>query len=272
LDLTPAQLQEVAELERRAAQFPGGVSPIAEEWTPGDLEQASRLKRAADLTADALAFYRSFGMLTADEALAEADQSRTGIFVTTGGVEKLAREVFVGTGLNGEQALSCAFAYLVGHEYGHFIVDVALAARDLELPDADDQTGADAHRQLHHGASCPQEEAFCEAYALQFLETAIQHMPDLDTEATSLAIAAAHAHIDDGPPGYRDGAGARTGREIFALLGTVLDHVVDENPDRLALLADPDRRSARPADVPLHLVITPASAYTKNKWRVAFSR
>lgn len=270
LDLPPEQQQEVAADEELVARLVNEEQLVAEGYNDADLaplHDADRRRRAAALRPDMLAFYRPFTQLTGEQAFDELMHNRrTGIFITTGGVEQLAADAFVAAGLSDELSLLCAFALLYGHEYGHFLADVAHAACDLKADPIGSEDQSAAHRAHHHDASCPVEEAICEAYALEFLADVLRHRYGIAAEDIGRALEAARRHVADGLPGYRDGASATTTRQTFDLLTEALGHTDAEQAREHALLADLDRRTAQTGDVPLHLVVTPGSAFEAGCW------
>jgi hypothetical protein len=246
------------------------------------LRQAASRQRRKALMPDALAFYRPFTLLKAAQAVAETDRVRNGgeqwgIYLTSGGIELLAREVFAGIGLTDQQALMCALAFLLGHEFGHLIIDLALAEDDLEHGWAGDapervEPLSRTHNDRHSGYACRKAEAFCEAYALRFLATSAALMTDLTPEARIAALDAAQEHVADGLPGYRDGADIRGPHALFESLRALLNHAGVDKADRAALQADLERHTINTPDIPIHIVVTPSSALDLAQWCVATMR
>lgn len=221
------------------------------------------------LRAAVLAFYRPFPSAR-EEALRDilVGDSDWGIYLISGGVELLAREVFSSAGLDDTAALQCAAALLLGHELGHLIVDVALAREDCAqgytATGTERSTAMSAgHRRAHHGAAAPSEEAFCASYALRFLTDLLAEHPRFSEDERDAAMRTAAEHVADGPPGYRAGA-ALSGPQLFEALVHLLGHIGVESPEAGALSADLDRRRLTSADVPVRLVVTPGSAYSRD--------
>lgn len=153
-------------------------------------------------------------------------------------------------------AVQCALALLLGHELGT------------------------AHEQMHAGNACRAEEAFCQAYPLSFLESALSELPVLSplerqehpgapglTEVERVSVLeAARSHVAAGLPGYRDGAAISGEAGLFDELVELLDHAGTDNAEDLVLLADLARRTLHWRDVPVRMIVTPGSAYERNEW------
>ena len=265
-DTHSAQLEA---LEANPDQF---ASWDEEDQVP--LRTARRRVRRRVLVPDRLAFYRSFA--TTDEVQTARELfgagSTSGIYLTTGGIERLAQEVFLPLGVSDQTALRCATVLLLGHEVGHLLVDLALAEADLARWSPDDRSVQTSLAEQHRAADrgfCREEEAFCEAYALRFLAEALEKdangpaLMQLGPEQTDEVLQAAQEHVADGLPGYRAGADIT---DVFAALVEVLRHAGAERPESGALLADLDRRTVTTADVRVRLIVSPGSAYGACGW------
>ena len=275
--------QQAENADRHSAMDEAAIQELSySEQDLAPLREAADRQRKKALMPDALAFYRPFTLLDAAQATAETDREtkggeQWGIYLTSGGIELVAQEVFLPLGLTNAQALRCALALLLGHEYGHLIIDLALAEDDLENGwDADESPRAEplarTHNSRHSGYACRPAEAFCEAYALRFLATSAVLLTDLTPEASAAAFKSAHKHVADGLPGYRDGADVTGPHGLFESLSAVLSHAGVDKADRASLLADLDRHTINTPDIPIHIVVTPDSALDLEQWCVAFTR
>jgi hypothetical protein len=235
-----------------------------------------------ELMPDALAFYKPFTLLSEAGAFAEVcrettDGQQWGIYLTSGGIELLAQEVLARVELTDEQALRCALAFLLGHEFGHLIIDLSLAENDLDHGWGTEESTRDdplarSHSDHHEGYICRQAEAFCEAYALRFLDASIALMTDLTPELRTAISSLGHEHVADGLPGYRDGADMVGPHALFEGLSALLNHIGVDNPERASLQADLDRHTINTSDIPIHIVVTPDSALSRAQWVVATMR
>lgn len=246
------------------------------------LRRAASRQHLIALMPDTLAFYRPFTLLSEAGALAEVcrettDGQQWGIYLTSGGIELLAQEVLARIKLTDEQALRCAMASLLGHEFGHLIVDLSLAENDLDHGWGTEESTreeplARSHHDHHGGYACGQAEAFCEAYALRFLDTSIALMTDLTPELRTAITAMGREHVADGLPGYRDGANMVGPHALFEGLSALLNHIGVDNPERASLQADLGRHTINTSDIPIHIVVTPDSALSRGQWGVATMR
>lgn len=272
--LTVSQQAELDEQRRQAARLADLQANPDPDMNDADLEHLRRAARriaTLELQADALAFYTPFGTLGSAEAKRDllGDAPAWGIYVTSGGIEQLAKEVFSPVA-DHELALRCAFTFLLGHELGHAIVDGALATADNERAWEAEQTPlawASAHEATHEASACPAEEAFCEAYALAFFRAMLSGFVD-DAELRESLTAAAREHVELGLPGYADGAAITGRRELFQSLQGVLRHVGVDDAERAALLADIERLAQHSADVPVRIVMSPGSALADGQWLI----
>jgi hypothetical protein len=283
VNLSQSEAEELQQRDHDADRLTGLTPERIEQegWTEQDLQplrDAARRRRVAQVLPDAAAFYRPFSTLARDEAAREtlSADPEWGVYLTTGGIETIARDVFAPAGLSDQEALRCATAFLLGHELGHLLTDAALADDDLlhgwGSGGKRTEALAAAHRAQHEGAACPAEEAFCESYALSFLGDALASL-SMDATRAEAAKAAALEHVADGLPGYRDGAKILTARDRFTHLRDLLEHAgVTDFPDRAALLADLDRHVTPASAVPIHLVVTPGSAFADHGWWMGHTR
>lgn len=256
----------------------------AEGWRESDLlalRNARRRRLLRFLVPETLAFYRPFsasGGPAAARELMSADPT-WGIYLSTGGIERLAQRIFVPAGLDDTRALQCAMALLLGHEIGRLIVDLSLAHEDpVKLPQ--DAGGlartplAEMHHRQHDPNACRQEEAFAQGHALVFFDEVMSTVGTdgvtsalrlTDEEVTAVQDAAA-AWVGDGLPGYRDGATLRSQEDVFEALVALLRHIGCDDPEAAALAGDLNRRRITTADVPIHVVVSPGSAYSRGGW------
>jgi hypothetical protein len=268
------QTEDAARLDAIDERDTREQSYTEEDLVP--LRRAASRQYRKGLIPDALAFYRPFTLLSEAGAVAEMYRPTTngpqwGIYLTIGGVELLAHEVFARIWLTDAQALRCALAFLLGHELGHFIIDLSLAENDLDEGWGTEESKrveplARSHSDRHGGYACGEAEAFCEAYALRFLDTSIALMTDLTLELRTMALEVARVHVADGLPGYRDGASMIGPHALFEGLCALLNHTGVDNPERASLQADLERHTINASDVPVHLVVTPGSALSRGQW------
>ena len=214
---------------------------------------------------DLLAWYIGYHELTAFEIFDhDPDEAGWGIYLSTGGIETLAREAFL-PDLSPAEALTAAARALYGHELFHFLTEVAITSREFQAAANGDVGIRDwfDHAARHDGQYCETEEALANAHALWLSEP--EHRDWL------------RSWMRHGPAGYRDfhryDDNALATREA---LREVLTHsrlaAVAGIPALAEMAFDLAHVHTGLGDVPLHLVVTPGSAYEAGEWSWMTSR
>lgn len=266
--LSAAERQEMDVDEAALYRSPAPVE--ADDRDRVALAQQQRRARTRQFHPDLPAYYLPFTKVVGAAAAAEANppQGRRatqhrgwGIVLLTGGLEAVAWDLFQ-RGVPAEIAMQIAGAYLLGHEYGHFLVDAALAEDDWLR-----SKPATTAREHHDRGLCREEEAWCEAYALRQVDLAARGLgADQDAIGTSV-----RERITDGLPGYRDGVNIEDLHQAFADL---LKQAGAKDPARAAMLADidnlyVDRQGAiGTAGVDVTLGVSPGSRYEAGEWSI----
>ena len=187
-----------------------------------------------------------------------------GIYLSTAGIETLAREAFL-PGLSPADALTAAARALYGHEVFHFLTEVAITSGELQAA-AVGVTGIRdwfEHASVHNGGYCETEEALANAHALRLSEPEHRDLLRL--------------WMRHGPAGYRnfhryedDAHATRVAlREVLAHSRATADA---DLPALAELAFDLGHVHTGLGDVPLHLVVSPGSAYEAGEWSWLASR
>jgi hypothetical protein len=187
-----------------------------------------------------------------------------GIKLTTGGIDIVAWD-FVERGMDAGIARSLAATYLLAHEYGHFLVDVALA-EDERATSGLSETRVFLKTAKAHIASCGQcrrEEAWCEAYALTQVRIAAESLG----VAHDAVVEIVREFVADGLPGYKDGAEIE---DVPATFRELLKHAGAADPGRAALLADLASTFHGLDEVAVALVRSPGSTFESGEWMCSF--
>jgi hypothetical protein len=225
--------------------------------------------------AELLAFYRSPRL--ADDRRQPWEQtgraSDWGIYVQAGGVESLAREIYLPVGFTHAEAIGLATADLMSHELQHASID--LTAIRLEAA-----TGPLPQLGEHACGLCLKEEALGNAAAV-FAARGRVHLVDSSVMTQSqmrtmramhdMAVRRLEKWATAGPPGYRDWAGVVDDGQRDQAIETVLAHDGVSRLVALDLYRGTTYCLCTP-DVPIYLVKTPGSEAAAGKWTYEFQR
>jgi hypothetical protein len=235
-----------------------------------DVEQRCRfvdhdLQRTIAGNIDILACYIGYHAQTSLENLNHGDdEAGWGIYLSTAGIETLAREAFLAD-LSPADALTAAARALYGHELFHFLTEVAITLGELQAAAQGNVGIRDwlEHGSVHDGGCCETEEALANAHALLLSEPAHRDL--------------LRSWMRHGPVGYRDfhryEDDAHATREA---LREVLTHsraaAVAGLPALAEMAFDLAHVHTGLGDIPLHLVVSPGSAYEAGEWSWVGSR
>jgi hypothetical protein len=223
------------------------------------LYRSGDLRRPLEGNIDLLAYYLPFHQLTVQDHLnlmPPHSEPTWGIYLITGGVERLAREAFLPAGYGAVEALQAAARALYTHELFHFLTEVAITA--VELSGAARGAVADHYlaHQRAHASYCEVEEGLANRQVLR-----------LSNDADRTAI---RTWMSSGPPGYRDFACYEDPLAEQAGLREVLAHAcgcpAHDLPSLAELAFDLGSQHVGVAVVPLHLEVTPGSAFEAGAW------
>lgn len=239
------------DLEPLPDELPGGSPAAATEGDPQ--------RPAAEGNFDELAWYQPFhGQPSA--AVCDAGPAPWGLYLPTGGIERLAREAFVPAGLGLEQSLAAAAAALTCHELFHHCVETAVTT--VELWDYAAPLDLYAQHPPCPGSAtgwCELEEGAANAFAVVHAQPGI-------VKDTLVAHLRAHA-----PVGYR-AFGDKLGdaQQTHVTARSLLGHYAGNDLPRFAeLLLDVSGTRVTPWHVPFHLLQTPGSAHARGLWTFA---
>ncbi len=247
------------------SELPAGYGP--EDVLGGSPELSSQLGRAAELWKDQLAYFRSprLGDESEQGWTSTGFESDWGVFVHAGGVEKIARDVYLRLGFNHEDALGYAFADLLEHELIHAALDIAairLEAAVGPLP----TLGA------HSCAPCLAEEALCEAQAVRTARARAEGEGLNPVLTAQLRMASAMTGArSSGLPGYSDWFKVIDEPGRAAAVDEVLAHDGVPTLLRRALLDETIRSGIWVTDVPVYLIMDPGTAAEKGAWAPGFA-
>lgn len=218
-----------------------------------------------------LAFYRSPRL--ADHQRQPWDQtaraSDWGIYLQAGGVESLAREIYLPVGFTTAEAIGLATADLISHELQHASIDITairLEAATGPLP----QLGE------HACGPCLKEEAVCNAAAVlaargraNLVDSIVMTQSQIRMMRSmhDLAVSRLEDWATAGPPGYRDWAGVIDDDQRDQAIETVLAHDGVSRLVALDLFRGTENLPPFTPDIPLYLVKTPGSAAAAGKWK-----
>lgn len=246
-----------------------------------ELYRARDLSRPVHGDMDLLAWYRPFHHMTFFEYIQLPPAAASwGIYLSTAGVETLAREAFLPQGVLPDAALQAAARALYGHELFHFLAELAVTATEtravqvalatstpaqregLPLPPSAQVRLYQSHRAAHGGSYCETEEALANLHSLRLTEEA---------ERSGLM-----KWMRNGPPGYNDSgnvAEAGPRREALrSLLGHCSGVTAADVPVLDELAFDLEHVHSGLDDVPLFLVVSPGSAYEAGAWEWQLAR
>jgi hypothetical protein len=222
----------------------GGPAPTSEEPAPP-------IVRGGDM--DLLAWYRPFHQVPLPHWL--AGEPEWGIYLTTGGIERLAHEAFVSGGMSPEQALVTAATALYHHELFHGLVEVAatLLEQDPRLT-ASYPAHAATHATAQEG-NCLIAEGMANAFSLRHTD-----------DQSGLA-----SWMRNGPPGYRDfdermGTRAATRDSVHDLFTHITSTAPADWPILIETTLDLGLEHVGLHEFPLRLIATPGSAYERGDW------
>jgi hypothetical protein len=183
-----------------------------------------------------------------------------GIYLHSGGVEMLAREVYLPIGFDHATSLSLATKDLLSHELRHAALDVTA----LRLEAA---TGPSKELGHHACAPCLAEEALCNAAVVRSARMRADEAADANYQGPQHRLAAdrLETFLTASPPGYRDWARVKSDEDGERLTSEILQHDGVSPIVGLDLYTSSEGRVFVP-DVPLHLVLTPGSAAAAGAW------
>ncbi|MGB3761998.1 MAG: hypothetical protein WA966_02170 [Ornithinimicrobium sp.] len=222
--------------------LPSGTDPSVPEPDP-----------APNPAMDLLAYYRAPQAVTGPVYAMEP--TRTGIFLTTGGIELLARHLQQ-EGHSLDAALGGAAHALYLHEMFHHIVASAsaiLEAEKLGQPYATYRDQVDAALGYN-----PLEEQLANAFMLQRVDATLR--PALER------------FVQGQPAGYRGGVHLDSRADMNDACERLASQLVSQTlPDELAavraLALDLSQRLVTPNTVRVHVVESPNSAHQFGDWR-----
>ena len=177
--------------------------------------------------------------------------SDCGIYLHAGGVEMLAREVYLPIGFDHATSLSLATKDLLNHELRHAALDVTA----LRLEAATGQSKELGH---HTCAPCLAEEALCNAAVGRSARMQADEAADANYQGPQHRLAAdtLETFLTASPPGYRDWARVKSDEDGERLTSEILQHD-GVSPIVGVDLYTSSEGSVFVPDVPLHLVLTP---------------
>ena len=252
---------------------------LPEGWTLSDFlggnlrgVDLNAAMNAQNKWAKVLAFYRSPRL--ADDQRQPWDQtaraSDWGIYLQAGGVESLAREIYLPVGFTTAEAIGLAMADLIGHELQHASID--LTAIRLEAA-----TGPLPKLGEHACGPCLKEEALCNAATVlaargraNLVDSIVMTQSQIRVMRSmhGLAVSRLEDWATAGPPGYRDWAGVVDDDQRDQAIETVLAHDGVSRLVALDLYRGTENLPPFTPDIPIYLVTTPGSAAAAGKWRI----
>lgn len=256
-----------------------GIPEHSDEGDRAAWEQRMRRARTRRLNAEVTAFYQPYTSLDGADAGYEAsrddadcpDEARPwGIVLLAAGIEGIAWDL-AERGVPAQFAMQIAGAYLLGHEYGHYLVDVALFENDRFRSEESRRAepGPLLARRHHAAGFAPEEESWCEAYSIEQARLAAQALLESGA-ATDLGAVATivKERVADGLPGYSNGA------DIDDLQGSfveLLRSIGAVDPERSALLADIGctTPTTRLNSVEVALGVSRGSRHAAGEWTTA---
>ena len=230
----------------------------------GSVSPTSHVSDADSPGTDLLAFYaspRHTDPVTWMEWDAEQDW---GIFLTTGGIETLARQALVPSGHQVEQALEIAAGVLHRHELFHHLVDAAVAS----LERRDGVAKYDLFRAADMGGHGYNEleEALANAFAIQAYPP-----PPKGTEAGRLTRESLVGWMQKQPAGYRDVGRFLSEDDFRRGCADLMAQISGTSPKPCEpwdlLLLDTGFITYGRGNYPLHLVESLGSAHHNGLWQ-----
>ena len=208
---------------------------------------------------DLLAYYFAPQGLSAGTFV--IDETQWGIFLTTGGIEYLARVLVAdGFDLRG-QTLRCATEVLYLHEHFHHLVATTAALH------ADRVTASgvyETYRQRSDGARgyCELEEALANAFAFRFL--------DQKEQTAMLAFSRRQPAGYDRADRYLSDSDFRSGctELIAAIVDAPLSNLELAHLQLFGALADMDGHLVSGLSVRVHIVESDDSAHSAGEWHI----
>ena len=161
---------------------PGQTVLLPEGWAEGGI--------------DVLAYYLTF----------RSEPWRWGIYIRTQGVERIATRLAV-EGIAGPAALEAAFDFLLGHELGHFKMDLMAASSELATATAMYLPAKARYRSASPGY-CSTEEAVCNSLGRMALPPGKRRVLDEWLRLCPIGYRDFGKHLKVGQASWNDAMGA----------------------------------------------------------------